>query len=111
MEEYLAKLLKETNIPAYYVTKKNSKNLPCIVYDFIESTNATSDDEEELLEYEVFFNIYAGNEIINIKRKLMKILKKAGFNKKIIPQPMYMDDLGYFEQALQYSKIMEYKNI
>ena len=108
MEEYLASLLEKIDIPAYYVTRKNSQKFPYIIYDFIESPHGNSDDEEEITNYEFFFNIYAGNDVIDIKRKLMKLLKENDFQKKIVPIPMYYDDLECFEQALQYSKVVDY---
>ena len=111
MEEYLSQLLKQNlDIPCYYITRRNNSKMPCIIYDFIETPHSSSDDLEETTHFEVFFNIFAeSSEFITIKRNLMKILSNAGFNKKIVPQPVYMDDLDCFQQALQYSKILEYK--
>ncbi len=106
MEEFLIKVFKDVGIPAYYITRKNN-NTPCLVYQFIESPKASSDDIEEVTEYELFIVIYAGDDIITIKRRLQGILQKYGFRKKVIPKPVYYDDLLYFEQAMQYSITLE----
>lgn len=108
MEERLSAMLEEIGIPAYYITRKNSQKFPCIVYQFIETTEKSSDDEEELIKYEVFFNIYAGDDIVDIKRSLMTLLKKNNFKKKLVPITVYHDDLECFEQALQYSIVVDY---
>lgn len=107
MEKYLLELLESFDIETYFITRKNSSQAPCIVYNFIESPKAYSDDDEELTEYEVFFHIYAGDDIIDIKKRLMKLLKENGFQKKPTSIPIYMDDLECYEQVLQYSKIFE----
>lgn len=109
IEEFLYKVFQELDIPAYYITRRNN-NAPCLVYQFIESPKANSDDIEEITEYEVFLILYAGEDIVTQKRKLQNVLQKYGFRKKVIPKPVYYDDLLYFEQPMQYSIFLDAVN-
>lgn len=110
MEEFLYNIFKELDVPAYYITRK-SNSTPCVVYYVIESPKASSDDEEEITNFELFVVLYSGDDFVIQKRKVQELLKKHGFKKKIIPKPVYYEDLSYFEQPMQYTINVDTANI
>lgn len=105
MEELLIRVLEAETGLAVYNLERPEEEKNCIVYNYSEDTFSDSDDEEDIIKYVLYINLYCENGL-NAKKKLIKkALKDAGFSKNYIPPANLSDELGLINQAFNYTYI------
>lgn len=103
INELIDKTLDNLGIKYYYL-ERPSNVFPCVVYSYNEYTNATGDNEEESIKYDVYFNIITKKDLNLYTRLLKDVLKENGFIKSVINSPVKFEGTDYYQITFNYIK-------
>lgn len=103
IKELIDKTLDTLGIEYYYL-ERPSDVFPCIVYNYNEYTNATGDNEEESIKYDVYFNIITKTNLNLYTRLLRNVLKENEFIKSVINSPIKLEGTDYYQITFNYIK-------
>lgn len=103
MQKKVKLALQPTNIPSYFINRKNTLEFPSIVYTIVENSDGNSGDEEELTGYEIFINLYSKGNFIQDKENIKRAMERNEFFYKVsIPSAFYDEELDCYVQPFQY---------
>lgn len=105
MEELLIKVLEEATGLQVYNLERPEAVRECIVYTYSDDVFSTADDEEDIIKYVLFINLYCDAGLNRRKREIKEALEKNGFLKMYIPPANLTDELGLINQAFNYTYI------
>lgn len=105
-KEIIESLELELNIPCFFI-KKSKKADNYIIFSISETPRKFCDDEEDIINCLVTMNLFYKGNFIEVKNKIIKIMKKLGYTRKHTPNAYWEDSLGCYNQAFQFSKLIE----
>lgn len=105
MNKLLEQILPETGIEFYYL-ERPADVFPCIVYTYNEYMNTLGDYQEESTRYDVYFNLYVKEDIINTVEKIKEVMNDHYFKKNAINAPIKFDNTDYYQVTFSYSKTL-----
>lgn len=105
--EYVLETLKPLDIPVFFTARKENK-LPIVVFNVTGETGYEYwDDEEQVTKYRIAINIFSRGNYIKYKKQIKQLMKKAGFKRTDIPECIYQEDVGIFNQPMFFEFIKE----
>lgn len=60
------------------------------------------DNEEQETVYKVTVNIFARENFVSYKNKILKLMKEAGFMRVDIPSCIYLEDIDLYNQPINF---------
>lgn len=107
INKYVLETLKPLDIPVFFVSRKET-NLPLVVFNVTsEKSFEFWDDEETMIVYKVTVNIFSKGNYIEHKNKIKNLMKQAGFKRTDIPECIYHEDVGVYNQPMFFQLIKE----
>lgn len=108
INEYVMETLKPLPIPVYFVARKEVP-LPFVLFSVTgEKGNDYWDNEERIVKYSIALNIFSTGNFIEIKKQIMQLMKDAGFFRYDVPQAIYQEDIGIFNQPMSFNFYKEF---
>ena len=113
MEEFnINKLVMETlsslPVPVYFSARREVQP-PFVLFAINdERGSAFWDDEEHEITYKVTINIFTTTNYIELKNKIVSLMKGAGFFRESIPQVIFQEDIGVYNQPMFFSFYREF---
>lgn len=107
INELVAETLKPLPVPVYFSARKEVQ--PPFVLFVINDERGTAfwDDEEQEITYKVTVNIFTTGNYIELKNQIVKLMREAGFYRDSIPQVLYQEDIGVYNQPMFFSYYRE----
>lgn len=105
MNKLLEQILPETGIEFYYLERPVDV-FPCIVYSYNEYMNTLGDYKEESTRYDIYFNLYVKEDVINTVEKIKEVMDDHYFKKNAINAPIKFDNTDYYQVTFSYSKTL-----
>ena len=100
MQKYLTQTLKEVGVPISFVARGEGR-LPMIVYNITtERGDKFRDDEEQVTKYAISINIFSSGNYVDIKNKVIEVMKNAGFIRVEVAECIYQEDVGIYNQPI-----------
>ena len=100
MQKYLTSVLKEVGIPISFVARGEGR-LPMIVYNITqERGNKFWDNDEQVTKYGIAINIFSSGNYIDIKNKVIEVMRNAGFIRTEVSECIYQEDVGIYNQPI-----------
>lgn len=100
MQKYLTQTLKEVGVPISFVARGEGR-LPIIVYNVTtERGDKFWDDEEQVTKYAISINIFSSGNYVDIKNKVIEVMKNAGFIRVEVAECIYQEDVGIYNQPI-----------
>ena len=100
MQKYLTQTLKEVGVPISFVARGEGR-LPMIVYNITtERGDKFWDDEEQVTKYGISINIFSSGNYVEIKNKVIEVMKNAGFIRVEVAECIYQEDVGIYNQPI-----------
>ena len=94
MQKYLTSVLKEVGIPISFVARGEGR-LPMIVYNITqERGNKFWDNDEQVTKYGIAINIFSSGNYIDIKNKVIEVMRNAGFIRTEVAECIYQEDVA-----------------
>ncbi len=103
MSKYIAEILRGMGIPSYYLKRPQGIE-ECIVYSFNEYKGHMSDNAEETIKYDCYFNIMISSNISSTINKMKSILESNGFRKIVINSPIIIDGIDLYQITMNFQK-------
>lgn len=105
-KEIIEALELELNIPCFFI-KKSKKADNYIIFSISETPKKFCDNEEDTYSCLITMNLFYQSNFIEIKNKIIKIMKELGYARKTTPNAYWEDSLGCYNQAFQFTKLIE----
>jgi hypothetical protein len=110
MQRYLTQVLSEVGVPISFVARGEGR-LPMIVYNITsEKGNGFWDNEEQIVKYSISVNIFSSGNYIDIKNKILEVMKDAGFIRTEVAECIYQEDVGMYNQPIFFDYFYEKEN-
>ena len=106
MQKYLSSVLSEVGIPYSFVARGESR-LPMLVFNYRERPKDFWDNEQQSTRYSVYVNLFATGNYLQYKNKILEVMKNAGFGLIEVPQAIYLEDIGVFNQPFSFEYYYE----
>lgn len=101
MEEKLIRALEKTGLPVYCLERPEGVS-DCIVYSVAEKVKGYADNEEQVVKYDIYINLYIKSGLNKIKNLIKQNMRSEGFRVNYIP-PAYKDgELDFIQQAFTF---------
>lgn len=105
MNELIERTLEPLGIEINYLERIGNK-YPQIVYNFTEYKNASGDNKEETTKYDIYFNIYIEDKLLETVKKVKDALAEAKFIKIVVNSPIKFEKVSYYQITMNYKKTM-----
>ncbi len=103
MNKIIQNALSKQDIKYYWIERQPNV-FPCVVYAFNEYVQDNSDNRQETLRYDCYFNLYTKDKLMANTEKIKKALLEAGFTQVVINNPIKFDDLDYYQITMNFMK-------
>ena len=100
---YIKETLKELPVPVYFGARKEVSP-PFVLFTINDERGSFFyDDEEREICYKITINIFSTGNFIELKNQIVKLMRDAGFIRTSIPQMIYQEDIGVYNQPMFFS--------
>lgn len=100
--KYTFNTLKVLDIPVYFSSKKEVAP-PLVLFNITsEKGDMFWEDEEQVTVFKITVNIFARENYVGYKNKIIKLMKEAGFIRIDVPSCIYLEDIDLYNQPINF---------